>query len=170
MTSHRNHLQDSGADIYRATPAQLAAHRAHVARRDRIRSARIVETVHVKPKPEAASVPKPLWFGIVEEIELPGRKITAADIKRAVAAHFNTSVLELISDRRNTNVMLPRQIAMHLTKEMTPLSTPQIGRYFGGRDHTTVLYAFNKIEGLLRTDEDLAATIATIRESITWTK
>lgn len=145
-------------DIHHATPAQIAAHRAHVARQQRM-SGRIVQRSVV---PESSPAPK--------EVIMRHRKITANDIKRAVADHFKVRVADIVSDRRTTEVIMPRQIGMFLTKELTPLSYPQIGRQFGGRDHTTVIHAFNKIAALLLTDASLAAAVDAIRASITWTK
>ncbi len=57
--------------------------------------------------------------------------------------------------RRNKNIVLPRQVAMYLSRELTELSLPEIGDFFGGKDHTTVLHSYNKIKGELKTDGGL---------------
>lgn len=73
------------------------------------------------------------------------RKISIEKIQRLVAEYFHLKVSELRSKRRTKSVAEPRQIAMYLIREMTTHSLPEIGEYFGGRDHTTVLHAYNKI-------------------------
>jgi chromosomal replication initiator protein len=78
--------------------------------------------------------------------------ITIDQIQREVAAAFGLTVAELCSQRRTQEVVHPRQIAMYLCRELTDLSLPRIGEHFGGRDHTTVLYAVNKITQKLRED------------------
>ncbi|SHO62342.1 chromosomal replication initiator protein DnaA [Pseudoxanthobacter soli DSM 19599] len=80
------------------------------------------------------------------------RRVRIEDIQRVVSRHYNVSKADLISARRTQAIVRPRQIAMYLAKTMTPRSLPEIGRQFGGRDHTTVLHAVRKIEELSRTD------------------
>ncbi len=72
----------------------------------------------------------------------------------------------MLSNRRTRSVVHPRQIAMYLAKSMTPRSLPEIGRRFGGRDHTTVLHAVRKIEDLVSRDVALAEEIETLRRLI----
>ena len=69
------------------------------------------------------------------------KRVRIEDIQRVVSRHYNVSRQELVSDRRTRVIVKPRQIAMYLAKTMTPRSFPEIGRRFGGRDHTTVLHA-----------------------------
>ena len=76
-----------------------------------------------------------------------------------MARHYNVSKTELLSNRRTRTIVKPRQVAMYLSKVMTPRSLPEIGRRFGGRDHTTVLHAVRKIENLVNTDSALAEEI-----------
>ncbi len=78
--------------------------------------------------------------------------ITIDHIQREVCEAFGLTVTELCSQRRTQEVVHPRQIAMYLCRELTDLSLPRIGEHFGGRDHTTVLYAVNKITQKLRED------------------
>jgi chromosomal replication initiator protein len=73
-------------------------------------------------------------------------------IQEVVAGAFRMTVSDLCSPRRSQDVVYPRQIAMYLCRELTDSSLPRIGECFGGRDHTTVLYAVNKIAQRLRED------------------
>ena len=70
------------------------------------------------------------------------------------------------SNRRTRQVVRPRQIAMYLAKIMTPRSLPEIGRRFGGKDHTTVLHAVRKIEGMIIDDEKLACDIELLKSQV----
>lgn len=87
------------------------------------------------------------------------KRVKIEDIQRVVARHYNVSRADLLSARRTANVVRPRQIAMYLAKVLTLRSLPEIGRRFGGRDHTTVLHAFRKIEALVARDRELAEEI-----------
>lgn len=88
-------------------------------------------------------------------------------IQRAVVAAFpGVTVRDLKSARRTKDVVKPRQIAMYLAKSLTLRTLPEIGRRFGGRDHSTILHAFRKIEGLVKTDPDVAAKIEQIKSSL----
>ena len=71
------------------------------------------------------------------------------DILRVVSRHYGVSRGDLLSQRRHRSVVWPRQIGMYLAKQLTARSLPEIGRRFGGRDHTTVLHAIRKIDKLL---------------------
>ncbi|MGY4449335.1 chromosomal replication initiation ATPase DnaA [Bradyrhizobium sp. i1.3.1] len=77
------------------------------------------------------------------------KRIKIEDIQRVVARQYNVSRSDLLSSRRTANVVRPRQVAMYLAKTLTLRSLPEIGRRFGGRDHTTVLHAVRKIEALV---------------------
>jgi len=83
------------------------------------------------------------------------KRVKIEDIQKLVATHFNVSRADILSSRRTANVVRPRQIAMYLAKTMTLRSLPEIGRRFGGRDHTTVLHAVRKIEDLVSRDSAL---------------
>ena len=83
-----------------------------------------------------------------------------------VANYYNLSIQELKSQRRTRNVSYPRQIAMYLSRKMTDMSLPKIGDEFGGRDHTTVIHAYEKISGALKTDDSLANAIKIITKKI----
>jgi len=87
------------------------------------------------------------------------KKVKIEDIQRLVANHYNVSRADILSSRRTATVVRPRQIAMYLAKLLTLRSLPEIGRRFGGRDHTTVLHAVRKIDGLVARDTSLAGEI-----------
>lgn len=90
------------------------------------------------------------------------RQITIDDIMEAVAAHFGIKVADLKGKRRSRSIVHPRQIAMYLARELTDASLPRIGEEFGGRDHTTVMHACEKIRKDQQVDAQLAATLRAI--------
>ncbi|WEX09399.1 chromosomal replication initiator protein DnaA [Chelativorans sp. AA-79] len=94
------------------------------------------------------------------------RRVRIEDIQRVVARHYNVSKTELLSNRRTRSIVKPRQVAMYLAKVLTPRSLPEIGRRFGGRDHTTVLHAVRKIEGMSGDDKQLAQEIELLKRLI----
>ena len=89
-----------------------------------------------------------------------GSRIKIDDILKIVGRHFNVGRTDLLSPRRARSVVVPRQIGMYLAKKMTARSLPEIGRRFGGRDHSTVLHAVRKIEDQIKTDDKLAREVA----------
>jgi chromosomal replication initiator protein len=94
------------------------------------------------------------------------RRITIDEIQRRVAEHFNIRLGEMTSDRRARAVARPRQVAMYLAKQLTTRSLPEIGRKFGGRDHTTVIHAVRKIEELKASDPTLAEDVELLRRML----
>lgn len=94
------------------------------------------------------------------------RRVRIEDIQRVVAKHYNVSRQELVSNRRTRVIVKPRQIAMYLAKTLTPRSFPEIGRRFGGRDHTTVLHAVRKIEDMISGDTKLSHEIELLKRLI----
>jgi chromosomal replication initiator protein len=94
------------------------------------------------------------------------KKIKIEDIQKLVASHFNVSRADILSSRRTATVVRPRQIAMYLSKVLTPRSLPEIGRRFGGRDHTTVLHAVRKITGLVTSDGTLSEEIELLKRML----
>ena len=76
------------------------------------------------------------------------RRVTIDEIQKKVAEHYNIKAADMHSARRDRNVARPRQVAMYLSKQLTSRSLPEIGRKFGGRDHTTVIHAVRKVEEL----------------------
>jgi len=94
------------------------------------------------------------------------KRVKIEDIQRIVARQYNVSRSDLLSSRRTANVVRPRQVAMYLAKTLTLRSLPEIGRRFGGRDHTTVLHAVRKIEGLVGNDMALAEEIEILKRQL----
>ena len=94
------------------------------------------------------------------------KRVRIEDIQKIVARQFNVSKNDLLSNRRTRVIVRPRQIAMYLAKVMTPRSLPEIGRRFGGRDHTTVLHAVRKIESMTSDDQKLEHEIELLKRLI----
>jgi chromosomal replication initiator protein len=94
------------------------------------------------------------------------RKVTIDEILRKVADHYNLRMSDLLSARRARQVARPRQVAMFLAKTLTSRSLPDIGRRFGGRDHTTVIHAVRKIEELRATDSQIAEDVELLRRML----
>jgi chromosomal replication initiator protein len=92
---------------------------------------------------------------LVDVLQASQRRVTIDEIQRRVCAHFDIRQNDMVSARRARAVARPRQIAMYLAKRLTPRSLPEIGRKFGGRDHTTVIYAVRQIEKLRESDADI---------------
>ena len=95
------------------------------------------------------------------------KNITIDLIQDVISAYFNLRVEDLKSQRRTRNIAYPRQIAMYLSRKLTDMSLPKIGEEFGGRDHTTVIHAYEKISEGLKSDESLQRTIDDITKKIT---
>ena len=96
-----------------------------------------------------------------------GKHVTIDSIQDIVSSYFNLRVEDLKSQRRTRNVAYPRQIAMYLSRKLTDMSLPKIGEEFGGRDHTTVIHAYEKISGNLKTDDSLQHTINELTKKVT---
>jgi chromosomal replication initiator protein len=92
------------------------------------------------------------------------RAMTTPRIQQVVAAHFGLKASELKSNRRVRSIAFPRQIAMFLCRELTDSSLPEIGRHFGGKDHTTVLHSCAKITRLEESDEQVARLLWQLRQ------
>ncbi len=97
-------------------------------------------------------------------IDLQVRKITIEAIQRAVAEQFGMRVVDLKQKNNSRNVVVPRQIAMYLAKNMTEASLPEIGRQFGNKHHTTVMHSIAKIDELRRNDKDLHRMLNKIQD------
>jgi chromosomal replication initiator protein len=94
------------------------------------------------------------------------RKVSIEEIQRRVADHFNIRVADLVGPKRVRNFARPRQLAMYLAKTMTSRSLPDIGRRFGGRDHTTVLHGVRRITELKGQDAQVADDLAALRRAL----
>lgn len=109
-----------------------------------------------------------MWFFdlIFGKPRTDGVSIKVEDVLSATASEFGISKLDIISQRRSANVVLPRQVAMYLAKVVTGRSLPEIGRRIGGRDHTTVLHGIRKIEARVTLDTNLATRVERIKASL----
>jgi len=94
------------------------------------------------------------------------RRVTIEEIQKQVAEHFNIRIADMHSARRARAVARPRQVAMYLAKQLTTRSLPEIGRKFGGRDHTTVMHAVRKIEELRATDPGFSEDVDLLRRML----
>ncbi|BBF81288.1 chromosomal replication initiator protein DnaA [Asticcacaulis excentricus] len=94
------------------------------------------------------------------------RRVTVDEIQKLTADHFALKQADLLSERRTRSVARPRQVAMWLCKQHTTRSYPDIGRRFGGRDHTTVLHAVKKVEELLQSDEQIAKDVEALTRKL----
>jgi chromosomal replication initiator protein len=94
------------------------------------------------------------------------RRVTIDEIQKRVAEHYNIRMADMHSARRSRSVARPRQVAMYLAKQLTSRSLPEIGRKFGGRDHTTVMHAVRKIEELCEGDRGFADDVELLRRML----
>jgi chromosomal replication initiator protein len=94
------------------------------------------------------------------------KRVKIEDIQKLVASHYNVSRSDILSERRTAAVVRPRQIAMYLSKVLTLRSLPEIGRRFGGRDHTTVLHAVRKIEKAIHEDNTLLDEVELLKRML----
>lgn len=99
-------------------------------------------------------------------LELPARNLSAEVIQRVAAQQFGLKVTDLKGERRHRSVVVPRMVAMYLTRKHTQLSFPEIGRAFGGRDHSTVIHACQKVQWLLATDKDTQSAVQAIESAL----
>ena len=99
-------------------------------------------------------------------LAVQNRQISIDNIQKTVADYFKIKVAEMYSKKRVRSLARPRQVAMALAKELTPMSLPDIGEAFGGRDHTTVLHACRRIQELTEADADLARDYAVLLQML----
>ena len=99
--------------------------------------------------------------------QFQNRQVTIENIQKTVAHYYQMRVVDLNSKKRSRQIARPRQIAMALAKELTELSLPDIGDAFGGRDHTTVLYACRKVEELMQNDERMREDYDKLQKTLT---
>jgi hypothetical protein len=132
----------------------------------------VVEPVVIRepePEPEPEPAPPPpvevQWIKSIEEMPDP-RGPSVRDIKACVARHFNLSPRDLESPRRFAKIVRPRQIAFYLARKLTTRSFPDIGRRFGGKDHTTIIHSCKLIESLMATDSKMAETVRCLEEQL----
>lgn len=162
-----------------ATPSQIKYATARHNRLEKIAAQARPEVVAVAVPPEVVKepafdfnawielqarlnpIPKPLWFGIKEDLgPLESLKPKIDDIQRVVCKYYEITRTELLANRRMAYLVRARHVGIYLAKKLTDRSLPEIGRRFGGRDHTTILHSVRKIENILRqTNEKLEAEI-----------
>lgn len=94
------------------------------------------------------------------------RQVTVEEIQKATAHHFNIKVSDLKSAKRLKALVLPRQVAMYLSRQMTASSYPEIGERFGGKDHSTIIHAIRKIERMIEEDIQVKNTVESLRASL----
>lgn len=125
---------------------------------------RVVAFSQLISRPISLDVAQEALKNYIKEVE---RKITIPLIQKRVAEHYGIKTSDLSIKKRTKNVVLPRQVAMFLARELTEFSLPEIGQQFGGRDHTTVLHACEKIRNAVDKDGGLKDNISTIRRVLT---
>ncbi len=94
------------------------------------------------------------------------RKITIEEIQRKVSQHYNIRLSDIVGPKRLRSFARPRQVAMYLSKQLTARSLPEIGRHFGGRDHTTVMHGVKRIEELMAKDHQIAEDLEILRRAL----
>ncbi len=119
----------------------------------------------------ASLVGREITLDVVQEsladiLRASDRKVTIDEIIRKVADHYNLRMTDLLSPRRARSVARPRQVAMFLAKKLTSKSLPEIGRSFGGRDHTTVMHGVKRIEELCSVDNQIAEDVELLRRML----
>jgi len=125
---------------------------------------RVIASSLLEEKPIALHQAKEVLKDVLREAT---KTITIESIQKKVADIFGISLLDIKTKRRNKNVVFPRQVAMYLSRELTELSLPEIGELFGGKDHTTVLHAYNKIKTDIHKDVNLQNKIQRLIKEIT---
>jgi len=124
---------------------------------------RVIAYALLEEKPITLDLAKEVLKDLLKESQ---KLITVDFIQRCVAEEFGISSLDLKTKKRNKNIVLPRQIAMYLSRELTDLSLPEIGVSFGGKDHTTVLHSYQKIKTRLNYDINLKERVERITRVI----
>jgi len=124
---------------------------------------RLVAHSELVNRPLNLEVAKQLLHDLLKVNE---RKVSVEDIQKKVAEYFNIRFNDMISVRRSRVVARPRQVAMYLSKNYTPKSLPEIGRKFGGRDHTTVMHAIKKVQELCKIDPSFAEHIKVLKKTL----
>jgi chromosomal replication initiator protein len=94
------------------------------------------------------------------------RKVTIEEIQRKVSEHYNIRLSDILGPKRVRTIARPRQVAMYLAKQLTSRSLPEIGRRFGGRDHTTVMHGVRRIEELKAVDNQIAEDVELLRRAL----
>jgi chromosomal replication initiator protein len=124
---------------------------------------RIIAYSAIENKPISLGLAKEILKDMVKEVF---KRITPDIILERVGGYFSLSKDDLKKERRNKNLVLPRQVGMYLIRELTELSLPEIGIFFGAKHHTTILYAHKKVKESLKKDEKLKLIINSLTQEI----
>jgi len=127
------------------------------------------ETVPVLPKYPKTFEDERAWAIVICGFEIPITAATTISVERiqqAVAENFNVERADILSSRRTKDVVLPRHVAMYLARKLTLKSLPEIGRRFGGRDHSTLVNAIRKIERRLKADSAFSEMVLSIKQKL----
>ncbi len=103
---------------------------------------------------------------LADILKASDRKVTVEEIQRKVSEHFSIRLSDMIGPKRARTIARPRQMAMYLSKQLTSRSLPEIGRRFGGRDHTTVMHGVRKIEELIVSDSQISEDVEMLRRAL----
>jgi len=119
----------------------------------------------------ASLVQKPISIDMAQEVlkdllRANDRRVTIEEIQKAVVEHYSIRMADMTSARRSRAIARPRQMAMYLAKQLTPRTLPEIGKRFGGRDHTTVMHALRQIERLTAEDRTIADDLEALKRKL----
>lgn len=103
---------------------------------------------------------------LIDFVRAADKRVNVEDILRKVTDHYNIRMSDMVGPRRHRSIARPRQIAMYLCKELTSKSYPEIGRAFGGRDHTTVMHGIKQVTKLLETDNDIQQDVKMLMRAL----
>lgn len=159
-----NHMQDNPGLAIAPGVLEFLAHRIS-------NNVRVLEGALVRLVAMANLVGREITMEMTQDcladvLRVSERKVTVEEIQRRVSEHYNIRLSELIGPTRVRTVARPRQIAMYLCKSLTTRSLPEIGRRFGGRDHTTIMHGIKKIDELRGKDSQLAEDLELLRRSL----
>ena len=164
QTKAKKHIEDNPEIILRDNILEFLAQRIDS-------NIRVLEGALNRVIAYSSFVGRPLTTEMAQEvlkdlIRASQRRITIDDIQRKVADYYNLRLSDLLSARRSRTIARPRQVAMYLSKVLTTRSLPEIGRKFGGRDHTTVIHAVKRIESLQGTDTTIQEEVDLLSRSL----
>ena len=164
QTKAKKHVEDNPEIIIKDNILEFLAQRIDS-------NIRVLEGALNRVIAYSSFVKKPLTIEMAQEvlmdlIRASQRKITIDDIQRKVADYYNIRLSDLLSARRSRTIARPRQVAMYLSKILTTRSLPEIGRKFGGRDHTTVIHAVKRIESLQDTDNTIQEEVDVLSRAL----
>ncbi len=160
-------LQSKAEQLGASIPAKVLEFLAHKI----VSNVRELEGALNRIVAHATLVGRPIALETTQEVlhdllRANDRRVTIEEIQKRVSEHFNVRVTDMHSPRRARAVARPRQVAMYLAKQLTARSLPEIGRKFGGRDHTTVMHAVRRIEELKATDPSFAEDVELLRRML----